>query len=113
MRDVGCPPPTQQQLFHDASGPIGRVDFWFPDQGVVVEFDGLAKYRDPAMRRGRSADEVVVAEKIREDRLRAVPGVRHVVRPIWRDVVTGGRFPAMLADAGLPVRRGVRATPAW
>jgi hypothetical protein len=113
MRDVGCPPPVQQQLFHDAAGVIGRVDFWFPDQGVVVEFDGLVKYRDPSMRGGRSAEDVVVAEKIREDRLRAVPGVRHVVRPIWRDVVAGGRFPAMLAESGLPVRRGVRATPAW
>ncbi len=113
MRDVGCPAPVQQQEFHDDSGPIGRVDFWFPDEGVVVEFDGLVKYRDPAMRRGRTAEDIVIAEKLREDRLRAVPGVRHVIRPIWRDVVPGGRFPSMLAAAGLPVRRGVRATPTW
>lgn len=113
MRDVGCPAPVQQQVFVDDLGPIGRVDFWFPDFGVVVEFDGLVKYRDATVRRGRSAEEVVVAEKIREDRIRAVRGVRHVLRPIWRDVVPGGRFPAMLAVAGLPVRRGVLATPAW
>lgn len=113
MRDVGCPPPVQQQVFQDESGVIGRVDFWFPEHGVIVEFDGLAKYRDPSIRGGRTADEVVIAEKLREDRLRAVDGVRRVVRPIWRDVVPGGRFPAMLADAGVPVRRGVRTTPAW
>lgn len=113
MHDVGCRPPVQQQVFHDASGPIGRVDFWLPDQGVVVEFDGLAKYRDPGLRGGRSADEVVIAEKLREDRLRALPEVRGVIRPVWRDVVPGGRFPAMLADAGVPVRRGLRVTPAW
>lgn len=113
MRDVGCPPPVQQHAFHDDSGHIGRVDFWFPDQGVIVEFDGLVKYRDPTMRGGRSAEEVVIAEKIREDRLRAVPGVHHVLRPIWRDVSPGGRFPVMLAGAGLPVRRGVRVTPSW
>jgi len=113
MRDAGCPPPVQQQVFHDASGPIGRVDFWLPDQGLVVEFDGLAKYRDPDLRGGRSADEVVIAEKLREDRLRALPEVRGVIRPVWRDVVPGGRFPAMLADAGVPVRRGLRVTPEW
>jgi hypothetical protein len=113
MRDVGCPDPVQQHEFRDALGLIGRVDFWFPDQGVVVEFDGLVKYRDRTMRRGRSAEDVVIAEKIREDRLRALDDVRRVVRPVWRDVTPGGRFPVMLADAGLPVRRGVRVTPAW
>ncbi|MBA8991711.1 hypothetical protein FHW23_002989 [Curtobacterium pusillum] len=113
MRDVGCPAPVQQHEFCDASGFIGRADFWFPDQGVIVEFDGLVKYRDPVLRNGRSAEDVVIAEKIREDRLRALDGVRRVVRPIWRDVVPGGGLPAMLADAGLPVRRGVRTTPSW
>ncbi|KTR40125.1 hypothetical protein NS263_08555 [Curtobacterium oceanosedimentum] len=113
MRDVGCPPPVQQHTFHDAVGAIGRVDFWFPEHGVVVEFDGLAKYRDPALRGGRTAEEVVIAEKLREDRLRALDEVIRVVRPIWRDVLPGGRFPAMLAAAGVPVCRGVSTTPAW
>jgi len=113
MRDVGCPPAIQQHEFRDSSGPIGRVDFWFPDQGVIVEFDGLVKYRDPSMRKGRSAEDVVIAEKIREDRLRALPEVRRVVRPVWHDVEAGGRLPSMLRDAGLPVRRAVRTAPAW
>lgn len=113
MRDVGCPAPVQQHEFRDDRGVIGRVDFWFPHQGVVVEFDGLVKYRDAGMRNGRSVEETVIAEKIREDRLRAQQEVRRVIRPIWRDVVPGGAFPAMLAAAGLPVRRGVRTTPEW
>lgn len=113
MRDVGCPGPVQQHVFRDASGVIGRVDFWFPDQGVVVEFDGLVKYRDAGMRQGRTAEEVVIAEKIREDRLRALPEVRQVIRPVWHDVEPGGRFPEMLVGAGLPVRRGVHRTPTW
>lgn len=113
MRDVGCPAPVQQHDFRDASGAIGRVDFWFPDHGVIVEFDGLVKYRDPGLRNGRSAEDVLIDEKIREDRLRALHEVRRVVRPVWRDIVPGGRLPAMLADSGLPVRRGVRTTPSW
>ncbi len=113
MHDLGLPAPLQQHVFRDASGTIGRVDFWFPEHGVVVEFDGLAKYRDASLRNRRSAEEVVVDEKLREDRLRAVPDVRHVVRPIWRDVMPGGRFPAMLAAAGLPIARGITATLPW
>lgn len=113
LSDAGCAHVVQQHEFRDGDGPIGRVDFWLPDHGLVVEFDGLAKYRDPALRGGRSADEVVVAEKLREDRLRALPEVRGVVRPIWRDVLPGGRFPSMLAGAGVPVRRGLRETPSW
>lgn len=113
IRDAGCPAPVQQQEFRDGSGLIGRVDFWFPDHGVVVEFDGLVKYRDASMRQGRTPEEVVIAEKLREDRLRALPEVRRVIRPVWHDIEPGGRFPGMLADAGLPVRRGLRRTPAW
>ncbi len=113
LDDLGCGPVVQQQEFHDDVGLIGRADFWLPEHGVVVEFDGLAKYRDPSLRRGRSAEEVVVAEKLREDRLRARSEVRAVVRPTWRDVSPDGRFPSMLAGAGVPVRRGVVRTPAW
>ncbi|MCL9665114.1 hypothetical protein L2091_07715 [Curtobacterium albidum] len=113
LSDAGCAHVVQQHEFRDADGPVGRVDFWLPDHGLVVEFDGLAKYRDQALRGGRSADEVVVAEKLREDRLRALPEVRGVVRPIWRDVVPGGRFPSMLAAAGVPIRRGLWEPPSW
>lgn len=107
MHDLGCPTPVLQHTFHDARGFIGTVDFWFPDQGVIVEFDGLIKYRDPALRDGRTVEEVVIAEKRREDRLRALREVSTVVRLLWRDVDDGGDAPGMLARAGLPVRRAV------
>ncbi len=64
-----------QHEFRDDDGTIGFVDFWFPDQGVVLEFDGRVKYRDHA-RRGMTAADVLVAEKQREDRLRRHPDVR-------------------------------------
>ena len=93
MRVLGAPPPVLQESFADRRGFIGRVDFWWPEHGVVGEADGDAKYLDPAMRGGRSAERVVLDEKRREDRLREL-GLR-VVRWGW-DVA---RHPAALATA--------------
>lgn len=56
-------------------GPEGR--FYVVDIDAEhwwVEFDGNDKYLDPRLREGRSADQVVVAEKKREDWIRAVSG---------------------------------------
>lgn len=99
--EEGFPPPALQREFRDAEGLIGRVDFWFPEAGVVVEFDGLVKYRDREMRGGRTPERVVMDEKLREDRLRAVPEIRSVVRVTWRDVEPGGSAPARLERAGI------------
>lgn len=65
------PPPQRQQELADGRGSIGRVDFWWPDRGVVGEFDGRIKYgrTNPA---GRAPEDVLWAEKVREDRLRAL-----------------------------------------
>lgn len=62
----------------EVEGAVYRVDFWLPDERVVIEFDGRQKYTDPAMLGGRSADDVLWAEKQREDRIR--PHVRAFVR---------------------------------
>ncbi|WFR66564.1 hypothetical protein P9139_17600 [Curtobacterium flaccumfaciens] len=113
MHDVGLPEPVLQHEFRAGGRLIARVDFWFPDQGVVVEFDGLAKYRDPALRGGRTADEVLVAEKLREDDVRSLPDVRRVVRVTWRDVNPGGAAPRMFSRAGLAVAASVERTPPW
>ena len=99
--EAGFPPPVLQQEFRDAAGLIGRVDFWFEDAGVVVEFDGLVKYRDRTMRAGRSPERVVIDEKLREDRLRAHRHVRRVVRVTWPDVEPGGNGPVALEAAGV------------
>lgn len=72
------PRPQLQTTFHDHDGFfVARVDFFFAAQRVVVEFDGLTKY-------GAQAQEAVLAEKEREDRLRAL-GVA-VVRVTWADL---------------------------
>jgi hypothetical protein len=112
--DLGLPAPVlQHELRNGRGGFVARVDFWFPGEGVVVEFDGLAKYRDPNLREGRSASEVVVREKLREDQIRAQSDVSSVARLIWRDVMPGGTAPALLRATGLPVGRGIDFTPDW
>jgi hypothetical protein len=73
----GLPEPELQVEFRDDQGLIGRVDMWWPGLRVIGEADGLLKYG--------SADDVV-AEKIREDRLRALGFI--VVRWTWREILT-------------------------
>ncbi|PZE84996.1 hypothetical protein [Curtobacterium sp. MCBD17_032] len=105
LDEVGAPQPHLQVDFRDSSGFVARVDFWFPDQGVVLEFDGAAKYRDPAFRAaGLTAEDVLVQEKRREDRLRLVPEVRRVGRFGWAETQDTGLLRALLVGLGLPLR---------
>jgi hypothetical protein len=90
-----------QQAFFDGAGLIGYVDFWWPEVGVIGEFDGLKKYREAELLARRSPGEVVVAEKIREDRLRATPTHPVVVRWIWAELQTPGALANRLTQAGL------------
>ena len=72
----GLPSPEWQVDIHDDIGHfVGRVDAWWPEQRVAGEADGLAKYTER---------EVLVAEKRREDRLRAL-GLQ-VIRWTWSDL---------------------------
>lgn len=60
-------------------GPDGEnywLDFGFPRSHAYGEFDGQGKYLDPALRGQLSAEEVVLAEKKREDAVRGVTGWR-------------------------------------
>jgi len=101
MFEAGLARPVLQKWFHDDDGLIGRVDFWWPCCGVVGEFDGLVKYLGRTERRGRAPEQVVVDEKLREDRIRAVPGVRGFARWIWDDALKHRPMLDKLAHAGL------------
>ena len=70
---LGLPAPLLQVEFSDSRGPIGTVDFFWPDLGLIGEFDGNSKYGD-ARRHARhlSPEMILLAEKEREDRLRGV-----------------------------------------
>lgn len=81
---AGLPPPVPQWELAGHDGVLlGRVDFWWPDHGLVGEFDGRVKYGRP-LRPGQDPSEVVFAEKLREDAIRA-QGYRFV-RWTWRDL---------------------------
>jgi hypothetical protein len=81
MMAAGLTMPELQQEFRD---PAGRmiVDFWWPQFNLIGEFDGRGKYVREELLNGRSAGETVIAEKQREDRLRAL-GPR-VIRWGWQ-----------------------------
>jgi hypothetical protein len=90
------PVPTLQRRFFDSDGRfVARTDFDWEGR-LVGEFDGLVKYGGGSMTPGQTPSDVVIAEKIREDRLRQM-GIE-VVRWVWADLVDG-RLPAILRRA--------------
>ena len=107
----GLPRPELQVEIHDAAGLIGRVDGWYEEAAVALEFDGQIKYTDPLYT--STPGEVLWKEKRREDRIRAV-GIR-VVRVANEDL--GKPWPAMaerigaLLAAPYVVPRRFRAVP--
>jgi hypothetical protein len=100
---IGCPRPLLQTPYYDRAGFIGEADFDWPDYGTVGEADGDIKYLDPGFRNGRTAEQVVLDEKIREDRFRALP--RTVSRWRWAIAIRPERLRERLMTAGLPMGR--------
>lgn len=96
---LGLPAPVLQHSFYDHEGFIARTDFFWPEYGVVGEFDGDAKYLDDDLLDGRSTRETVLAEKKREDRLRAL-GYK-VVRWDWKAVTDPELLRRKLERAGV------------
>lgn len=76
-------PELQAEVSTPQGVTVARVDFLFAQQGVIGEFDGMVKYR-AELRGGRSAEQVVIAEKVREDRLRTLGWA--VVRWTWAEL---------------------------
>jgi hypothetical protein len=86
LNALGWPRPQLQVAFHDARGHIGDVDFFWPDLALVAEFDGAVKYGDRRrFRRDLTHEQILVEEKRREDRLRAL-GL-WVIRLDWTTVM--------------------------
>ncbi|MGL3200351.1 MULTISPECIES: hypothetical protein [Curtobacterium] len=104
FRQLGTPEPVQQHEFRRPGEPPAIVDFWFPDQGVVVEVDGRGKYEDPAMLDGRTTAEAHWREKRREDFVRSFPEVRFVLRLSWQDLMRPEQVRDALRRAGVPCR---------
>ncbi len=82
---VGLPRPVPQYEVRLEDGTVvARVDFAWPDLGVIVEFDGRTKYHQ-LRREGESIEQAVLREKAREDLIREVTGWT-VIRLTWADL---------------------------
>lgn len=80
----GVPAPTLQHEVRDEWGRfLGRSDFCWESRRVIGEFDGKVKYA-ALLRPGQSPSDVVVAEKVREDAIRAQGW--QVMRWTWEDI---------------------------
>lgn len=101
LADVGAPAPELQHEFVTRSG-TRSVDFWFPDQGVALEFDGRAKYTQERYLRGRTSVDAFVDEKRRHEDLLACSELRELVRIEWRDLHAPVRLAERLRAAGVP-----------
>jgi hypothetical protein len=89
------------------SGPKGRdfwVDFALDDVNAFGEYDGRAKYFDQDQRGGRTAEEVLLDEKAREDWIRGTTNRRF---PRWgsEHIATPAALAARLAAFGIHPRR--------
>ncbi|MFP7834070.1 hypothetical protein [Marisediminicola sp. LYQ134] len=113
MSLLGFAPPELQREFRDRAGSM-FADFWWPsahggEAGIVGEFDGVGKYLRSDMLGAHSTADALMAEKRREDRIRAL-GPR-VVRWGWDTARSLSELERVLAAAGVPRAphaRGVR-----
>jgi hypothetical protein len=70
MARLGLPAPVLQWQVRRGGVLLGEVDFGWPELGKVGEFDGFAKY-GRLLLPGQVPADVVFAEKVREDAIRA------------------------------------------
>lgn len=94
ISSMGLPAPVLQQNFVTSRGEfVARSDFWWPEQRVVGEFDGKAKY-GRLLKPGQRVEDVIEAERLREQALRRLN--IWVVRWTWADLANPEVFAEML-----------------
>lgn len=98
LLELGFPLPLLQV---PVVGLAYSTDFGWPGFRVRGEFDGLAKYREQRYLRGATSADSVIAEKRREDAIRAATGDRFA-RWTWDDALRVHPLRRILLDAGLP-----------
>ncbi|WP_255405454.1 hypothetical protein [Sinomonas sp. R1AF57] len=102
MWELGFEAPRLQVWITKDGRRIARVDYLWEQIRLTGEFDGLQKYLRSGELSGKSAAEVVVEEKRREDEVRAAG--YGMVRWVWSDLLEPTRFAAILQRAGVPRR---------
>ncbi|MET0888304.1 MAG: hypothetical protein ABWX92_17845 [Mycetocola sp.] len=99
----GFPPPVLQYPVVDRNGTLWHADVGWPDHRLLGEFDGFVKYTRGAYTRGQPIEEIVWAEKKREDLMRAATGYG-MARWLWDDALRAPLLVRILREAGLPRR---------
>ncbi|MFC6705526.1 hypothetical protein [Flexivirga alba] len=110
MYESGLPQPDLQVPLEDAQGRFGRADFGWP--GLIGEFDGLRKYRATGDAGDTASEEIVIREKLREDRVRRTGA--GVARWVWAEALHGAGLVRALTAAGLSTddsAEWIRRTP--
>ncbi|AFR27081.1 type IV toxin-antitoxin system AbiEi family antitoxin domain-containing protein [Arthrobacter sp. Rue61a] len=96
---LNFPTPSLQGSFTLRTGRTARTDFWWPELDLVGEFDGYGKYLRNKLRGNQTIQQAVMAEKARENGLRAL-GLT-VIRWDWSDMMNPRMFARILNDGGL------------
>jgi len=103
MSILGLPPPELQHPV-ELPGGTARVDFAWPEHGVLGEADGEVKLTDRRMRRSRSPMQVLRDQVARERAIEQATGMR-VVRWNWDTARRADRLGPLLAPVGLTALR--------
>ncbi|HEV7741552.1 MAG TPA: type IV toxin-antitoxin system AbiEi family antitoxin domain-containing protein [Pseudolysinimonas sp.] len=103
FHELGFAQPEQQKRYTGRGGQHYWVDFYWPEFDVICESDGRVKYEDPRFLAGRTPEQALWDEKLREDELRAQSS--GFVRLTWNDAWNRAGLVAKLAGAGIPRRR--------
>ncbi|WP_172120542.1 hypothetical protein [Actinomyces faecalis] len=91
-------PELQHKVVDERGAFLGRVDFIWPELGVIGEFDGRVKY-GRELSRGKIED-VIERERRREIAIEQTTGMR-LVRWMWGDIWGSQHMLQLLADAGV------------
>lgn len=98
--EAGFSQPIQQKQFRGLDGRLYPVDFYWEEVDVIGETDGRVKYEDPRFLNGRTPQQALWDEKLREDELRAQSS--GFVRLTWHDAWNRAGLIAKLTRAGVP-----------
>lgn len=96
--ELGFPMPQEQVSVFDQTGNfVARLDFWWPELGLIGEADGAVKY-STLLRPGETVEDVIRNERQREKNLQNLGN--HVIRWNWSDTMRSGKFGRIL-EAGM------------
>jgi hypothetical protein len=101
--ELGFPQPEQQRDYVGTRGQHYSVDFYWSEFDVIGETDGRVKYENSEYLAGRTPQQALWDEKVREDELRAQ--CKAFVRLTWDDAWNRAGLIAKLARAGIPRAR--------